>query len=302
MAGERPDTMAGADISREPLFMTQRRRMIESYKAAGEPFSASTKPYKSTVSFFYTTVNYIPAASTAWMIAGTGQNLDYFGYKIGDNVPGNNVPAPGYRSATEGDTNLSKARTTNGAEDFVIEGMSASHSSTRLNFGIGLGISPPNITDQDGVGGALGALIPMVDPASLYAPPQVFTPFNLEDAIYRALAPNIALEFQWDRGKIVKIGTLEQIPEGAANSYLRSSGEPSTNDRYRIPEGYLWRREGQPDSEFIVRGTLTQPVAIPILAVLGPSATTPFNVLPGYTVLDCVMRLHGLSVKLPTRN
>lgn len=294
--------MAGSDIAREPLFMTQRRRMIESYKAAGEPFSASTKPYKSTVTYTFTTVNYIAAASVAWGIANIGQAVDYFGYKIGDTVPGNTAAnSPGYRTATEGDTNLSKSRTTNGAEDFVIEGMSATHATTRINFSTGAGIAPPGIVD-DTVAEVISGAVPLIDPASLYAPPQVFTPFNLEDAMYRALAPNISLEFQWDRGKIVKIGTLEQIPEGAANSYLRSSGEPSTNDRYRIPEGYLWRREGQPDSEFIVRGVLTQPVAIPLLAVLGPSATTPFNVLPGYIMLDCVMRLHGLSVKLPTRN
>jgi hypothetical protein len=295
------EAIANPNPGKEPLFMTQRRRMIESYKAAGEPFSASTKPYKSTISFTYTTVNYISASSVAWLIAQGGQNFDYFGYKIGDNVPGNTASAPGYRSATEGDTNLSKARTTNGAEDFVIEGMSASHANTRLNFGIGNSASPPNITDNT-VTQAIAGIVPMADPGSLYSPPQIFTPFNLEDMPYRALAPNVALEFQWDRGKIVKIGTLEQIPEGAANSYLRASGEPSTNDRYRIPEGYLWRREGQPDSEFIVRATLTQPVAIPVLTVLGPSSSTPFTIYPGYTILDCVMRLHGLSVKLPTRN
>lgn len=295
------DAATATSMSKEPLFMTQRRRMIESYKAAGEPFSASTKPYKSTISFTYTTTNAIPAASVVWLVAQSGQTFDYFGYKIGDNVPGNTASAPGYRSATEGDTNLSKARTTNGAEDFVIEGMSASHANTRLTYGLGTSVAPGNITDSV-ISAAIQGQVPVADPAALYAPPQIYTPFNLEDMMYRALAPNIALEFQWDRGKIVKIGTLEQIPEGAANSYLRASGEPSTNDRYRIPEGYLWRREGQPDSEFIVRAALTQPVAIPALMVLGPSSSTPFNVYPGFTVLDCLMRLHGLSVKLPTRN
>jgi hypothetical protein len=81
-----------------------------------------------------------------------------------------------------------------------------------------------------------------------------------------------------------------------------ASGEPSTNDRYRIPEGYLWRREGQPDSEFVTRGTLTEPIAIPMLAVLSPAATTPLLIYPTSIHLDIVMRLHGLSVKLPTRN
>lgn len=290
----------GADGT--PLFMTQRRRIIESYKDAKEPFSASTKPYKSTVTFTFEVTNYISASSVAWAIARKGQSFDWFGYKISDDVPGNIGNAPGYRAANEADTNLSKARTTNGAEDFVIEGMSASHRSTRGNYAFGAtGIAPPNISDPD-VSSAIIGNVQMFDPAALYLPPQVMSSFNLEDGLYNAMSPLISIDFEWDRSKIVKIGTLEQIPEGAAKSYLRSSGEPSTNDRYRIPEGYLWRREGQPDSEFIVRGTLQEPLAVPILAVLGPSSTTPSNTLPGNVMLDCVLRLHGLSVKLPTRN
>lgn len=292
------------DVNGNPLFMTQRRRIIESYKDAKEPFSASTKPYKSTITFAYHVTNYIAASSVAWMVARKGQAFDWFGYKIGDEVPGNTGnTAFAYRAATEGDTNISKARTTNGAEDFVIEGMSVSHRSTRCNFNANPASAalPPNITDED-VSAAVFGVVPMHDPAALYAPPQVQSSFNLEDAIFKAITGHIAVEFEWDRSKIVKIGTLEQIPEGAANSYLRASGEPSTNDRYRIPEGYLWRREGQPDSEFIVRGTLTEPVAMPLLAVLGPSAVTPVNLLPLVVMLDVVMRLHGLSVKLPTRN
>lgn len=285
-----------------PLFMTQRRRIIESYKDAKEPFSASTKPYKSTITFSYQTTNYIAASSVAWLIARKGQAFDWFGYKISDAVPGSFNDQLAYRPANEADTNISKARTTNGAEDFVIEGMSASHRTTRAgNWTAAGGTVPNSITDVD-VSGAILGQVPIMDPAALYMPPQVQSSFNLEDALYTFLAGNIAVEFEWDRSKIVKIGTLEQIPEGAAKSYLRASGEPSTNDRYRIPEGYLWRREGQPDSEFIVRGTLTEPMAVPILAVLGPSAVTPVNILPTFVMLDCVLRLHGLSVKLPTRN
>jgi hypothetical protein len=293
------------DIAREPLFTTQRRRIIEAYRQANEPFSASTKPYKSTVTFSYNFANPIVASSVVWMIAAQGQSFDWFGYKIGDNVPGNTTGAfaTPYRAATEADTNISKARTTNGAEDFVIEGMSCSHRSVRCDF------SPvtedqlivPNITDTT-VTQALGGNVPMFDPGALYCPPQCQSPFNLQDVLFRAMIGHIAVEFEWDRSKTVKIGTLEQIPEGAANSYLLASGEPSTNDRYRIPEGYLWRREGQPDSEFVTRGTLTEPIAIPMLAVLSPAATTPLLIYPTSIHLDIVMRLHGLSVKLPTRN
>lgn len=294
-----------SDDMKSPLFMTQRRKILEAYKAANEPFSASTKPYKSTVGFVYSGTNTIAASSVRWLVARTGQRAEWFGYKIADPVPQNPLPAAGYRVATEADTNLSKARTTNGAEDFVIEGMSASCRSTRISYNTADGgassVAGSDIGDAD-VNSCFNGGEPILDPAALYAPPQVHSPFNLENALYRAISPHIAVEFEWDRNKVVKMGTLEQIPEGAANTYLRASGEPSTNDRYRIPEGYLWRREGQPDSEFIVRGTLTEPVCVPILSISLPSSVTPAVATIGRVWLDIVMRLHGLSVKLPSRN
>lgn len=285
----------------EPLFMTQRRKVVEAYKQAGEPFSASTKPYKSTVSYTYTQANEIVAASVSWLIARAGQSFEWFSYKIGDGVPGNAQLAAGYRGATEADTNISKARTTNGAEDFVIEGMSASHRNLRATWFDGPVSLPTDLVDPDVVSAAKGGA-PLLDPAALYLPPQAQSPFNLENVLYRALAPHISIEFEWDRSKTVKIGTLEQLPEGAANSYLRALGEPSTNDRYRIPEGYLWRREGQPDSEFVTRGALAEPVLVPILNIQTPTSTTSVVHPVGKILLDIVVRLHGLSVKLPTRN
>jgi len=288
----------------EPLFMTQRKRILKSYQDAGQDFSASTKPYKSTVAFSFQGANTITESSVRWLIARAGQRFEWFGYKIADAVPGD-APSGGYRAATEADTNLSKARTTNGAEDFVIEGISASCRSTRISYAAGDGgasaTAGSDIADSD-VTLAFNGRAPILDPASLYAPPQVHSPFNLENALYRALSPLIAVEFEWDRNKVVKIGTLEQIPEGGANTYLRASGEPSTNDRYRVPEGYLWRREGQPDSEFITRGTVTEPVCVPILSVSLPSSVTPAVATIGRVWLDVLIRLHGLSVKIPSRN
>jgi hypothetical protein len=290
----------------EPLFATQRRSILEAYQKAGQAFSASTKPYKSTVAFSFQGANTITASSVRWLIARPGQRFEWFGYKIADQVPGD-PPAGGYRPATEADTNLSKARTTNGAEDFVIEGISASCRSVRLSYATadgGAGNATAlgaDLTDSDVIL-AVNGRAPIMDPGALYAPPQVQSPFNLENALYRALSPHIAVEFEWDRNKVVKIGTLEQIPEGGANSYLRASGEPSTNDRYRVPEGYLWRREGQPDSEFIPRGTVTEPVCLPILSVSLPSSVTVAVATVGRVWLDVLIRLHGLSVKIPSRN
>jgi hypothetical protein len=282
------------------MFLTQRSKVMKAYQDAGQPFTASTKPYKSTVAFTFNKTNVITAATVAWYVAPAGVPLTWFGYKLADTVPStgaNSITAP-YRTANEADTNISKARTTNGAEDFVIEGMSASCRSLRAGFSP----EPPELEDTDVIQCLLGNR-PIYDPAALYLPPQLQSPFNLEMGLFRHLGPYVAVEFEWDRSRIVKMGTLDQIPEGAANSYLRASGEPSTNDRYRIPEGYIWRREGEPDSEFIVRGTLQDALCVPALEVAVPTTSTVADVeAPAIVNIDVVLRLHGLSVKLPTRN
>jgi hypothetical protein len=282
------------------LFMTQRSKVLEAYAAAGQPFSASTKPYKSTVSFQFHTSEATSGAGTYWMIASLGQTLEWFSYKLNDPVP-DNSSLVGYRVANEADTNISKARTTNGAEDFIIEAMSASCRGIRTS--IGAAAIATGLTINGDALDSLQGLLPIYDPASIYMSPQIQSPFNLQNGIYRTLAPYVSIEFEWDRSRIAKIGTLEQIPEGGANSYLNASGEPSTNDRYRIPEGYIWRREGEPDSEFIVRGILQDTIAIPMLTVAAPGLTTaPVFLNAAIIMVDSVLRLHGLSVKLPTRN
>lgn len=281
----------------EALFATQRRKMYDAYKAANQPFVASTKPYKSTVTFSGQVVNNVAATATSFLVF-PAQRVEWFTYKLNDQVPGNSQ-LPAYRVANEADTNISKPRTTNGAEDFVIEGMSASCRNTRILYPTAA--IPAALTDLN-VLLALAGLESMLDPASIVTPPQVNSPFNLENAIYRLISPHIAVEFEWDRTRVVKMGTLEQIPEGGANSFLRTSGVPSTDDRYRIPEGYLWRREGQPDCEFITRGTLTENVIMPLLNVQLPSAVTLVSAVPTAIFVDVVLRLHGLSVKLPSNN
>lgn len=285
-------------------FLTQRAKVMQAYAETKQPFVATTKPYKSTVSFTFNATNLIAAATTVWYVAPAGIPLAWFGYKLNDVVPSTGAQVTGtaaYRSANEADTNISKARTTNGAEDFIIEGMSCSCRSVRAGWSSTFGV-PTSLTDPTVSFAVLGNN-PIYDPGAMYLPPQIQSPFNLEMGLFRHLGPYVAVEFEWDRARIVKMGTLDQIPEGAANSYLRASGEPSTNDRYRVPEGYIWRREGEPDCEFIVRGTLQDPLCVPALRVAVPTTATVADVEnPAIVNLDVVLRLHGLSVKLPSRN
>ena len=98
---------------------------------------------------------------------------------------------------------------------------------------------------------------------------------------------------------------LDQIPEGGASPTLFSNGDARTDNRHRIPEGFLWRAAGQTDSVFQAIVTLTQPVVIPIqLGNLFGLSVAPENgfPIPVRIAIDIKMRVHGLSVTMPSQN
>jgi hypothetical protein len=279
-------------------FVTQKTKLIQQYDALGVPYEAKTKPYISTQQFVLQIVDAFPAAAItmAHAVLRAGQTVTWFGYRLGDNIPYG--PANVTRQALESDTNLSKPRMTNGVEDFVIEGVSATVKSQRLDYSstVYTGVDP------DVINAYLGKAI-IYDPAALSSPPQQFSPFNLEKAIYSAIAPAIPVEFEWDRRRVEKIGRLDQWVEGGGKSFLNANGDPRTDNRYRIPEGYLWRREGQPDSEFICRGTTPEAVVVPINLIIPPNnSSSTTNVKPNDLFIDVTVRLHGLSLSLPSGN
>lgn len=285
-------------MSGQPAFMTQRSRILKMYETSKQEFNASTKPYKSTGAFLWTILNPITYNSVANAVAFAvlqPQTIEFFGYGLGDTVPG----FPG-SVANDADTNLSKARSTNGAEDFVIEGMSISCRGNRIQYQVADWPAGVTVASDPSIVGLYAGTNRVLDPGSVLVPPQVQSPFNLEETLMSALAPNVSIEFEWDRSMKVPIGTMDQIPEGGAKSFLRANGDPETNNRYRIPEGYLWRRDGQPDCEFIARAVVQKPVVVPLslVALTGTGATK----IPVVIGTDVVMRVHGLSVKIPGKN
>jgi hypothetical protein len=279
-------------------FQTQKSKLIAQYDALGQPYEAKTKPYISTQQFSLTVVDAFPTAAItmAHAVMKAGQQVLWFGYKLGDSIPYG--PGNTTRVAIESDTNLTKARMTNGIEDLVIEGVSATLKSQRLDYAstVYSGVDPDVIN-------AYGGKAIIYDPAALSTPPQQFSPFTLEKAIYSACAPAIAVEFQWDRRRIEAIGRLDQFVEGGGKSFLNANGDPRTDNRYRIPEGYMWRREGQPDSEFVCRGTTPEAVVIPINLIIPPNnSSSTTNVKPNDLFFDVTIRVHGLSLSLPSGN
>jgi hypothetical protein len=276
-------------------FVTQKTKLIDQYNALNTPYEAKTKPYKSSQQFLWNVVDAVPvgAITMAHAILRLNTQVTWFGYKLGDNLAYG--PAGTTRIAVESDTNLSKPRQTNGVEDMVIEGISATCKSGRVQYTTTIFTG----TDPDDIAAYTG-LRAIYDPAALAASPQLWSPLNGEMVLFEAMKPLTAIEFEWDRRRVEKIGTLDEIPEGGAKSFLHASGDPRTDNRYRIPEGYLWRREGMPDSEFITRGTVAEAVVVPISLVATQGGAT--LQLPLALFIDVTVRLHGLALALPSAN
>ncbi|HXK20821.1 MAG TPA: hypothetical protein VNG33_23580, partial [Polyangiaceae bacterium] len=162
---------------------------------------------------------------------------------------------------------------------------------------------PYNQVADAAVQAALSGNTPIFDPAAIVMPPQGQSPFNLENGIFQALLGQCSLEFLFDRARIFKLGTLDLLPQGGAQSLLRANGMPSNDNRYRIPEGYLWRKDGMDDCELTVTATLQRDLVVPINRLVNFHDTEgTSNFAPAKMHLECVMRLFGLGVNMPSAN
>lgn len=283
-------------------FTTQRKNLLDQYAKAGTSIICRTIPYQSTGVFQFDVVDFGGSApGVAYAVARKNQVLTLFNYGVGDQI---NLGGTGNTRATEADTNQGEGSRTNGAQDFVIEGVGFYARSMRQAYSAGTGNlygGTGKPTDAD-VLASLAGDIPVYDPAAVNMPPQAQSPFNLENGMFQALIDNISVDFLFDRKRTEKIGTVNVMPCGSAKSLLRANGAPENSNIYRIPEGYLWRRAGQPDSEFTANLTLQRALVVPINGIIpyvtGASAAS----VPTTIWLEVTMRLFGLAVDLPSAN
>lgn len=269
----------------------ERNSVLAQYeKKYGKNFRVETKPHKSVRPFSFRVVN--DGSGVAYAVLNANEPLEFFTYGVGQPIDdgfGNQ------RNATLADTDLSEGGKTVGPETFVIEGISATLAGVRVKYAAGA----PGGADP-AVANFYAGKIPGLDPAALVQPPQCASPFNLEAVFMSAMAPYLAIELEWDRTRKTQIGTLDEVPEGGAKSFLRANGEPHPGSRYRVPEGYVWRAVGRVDSNFLVRVTPAMPIVIPISLVTFPGAGAVS--VPTGICADIAIRLHGLRFTLPSGN
>ena len=274
-----------------------RSQFVALYEKKFPLYVASTKPYISTVSFFLDVVDAFPAgAATMAHAVLRKQKVSWFSYGEGANNI-NQGPGVPQKAPNLADTNLNTAKVTNGAEDFIIEGVSATMKAERILWAAAV---TPAVADPD-VQDAYNGKIKVKDPGALMSPPQFDSPTNMEDEIMAMISTQCAITLNFDKRGTIEIGRLDQIPEGAAKAVFRANGWPAVENRFRVPEGYIWRKAPKPDSQLYVTGEITDAAVIPVTAVGLGGAAAPL-VLPTRIFGDVTMRLHGVGLSLPSAN
>lgn len=276
-------------------FPTARQRMIETASTRWrDGFRFSTEPVMSTLPLALEVTDARPAVAPVMAHARLfeGQILNFFSYKMGDNIP-TGIPNV-LRTANAFDTTLTEARRCPGGRAMAIEGVSLTLASKRIRWATGVipdGVSPA-------VRDAYLGLTPMVDPFALASPVQYDSPANLEELFNEHVLPALDVVAIWGDTNLRKMGYLDQLPEGTGKSALRSHGEPHVTNRFILSEGFVWNAEGNPrDQEMIIQCTTRREIVFPI--TLPPSlfgTTLETRIAPERIMLDLRMRLHGAMV------
>jgi len=311
------------DATHTGKFLTRREVLIAKYdmavdgdpaksiKARG-PYTVSTKPLHSTLLVPFEVVNVDADNQVAFAVVRKGTTLDFFSYGIGDQLPLPQPQATNRGKATDADTNISKAKQTNGSANFCIEALSISagpfyYQDLGETGGEGNPLVPfptqiptGETLDKD-VQSMVTGVNGIADPGSIVAPPQVYSPFNLENVFFEGIQPRCSLQLLWDEQRTEKLGTLRNLAQGGGGSILRSNGNPLCSNAFRVEEGYLWAAVGETDSELVVRMTVNEAIVIPI--TLNDSPLDDDDVIaPEWIYMALQIKLHGFEFKYESRN
>lgn len=285
-----------------PQVATTREKVMQGYEALAEKggyFTVRSLPYHSVAALQFDVVNQSPTDGVAYAVARRGQELVFFNYGQGDRITLANDPA--HRS-TYADTNLSKAKSTNGANDYVIEFVSLKCRGIKTQWDVNTHFFLAGTTIDPDVALALAAQAPLHDPTSIASPPELYNPFYLENTVLQGVNNHMECEFLFDQSGTRKLGGSWLFGEGGAASYLRTNGVPSKESRLYIPEGFLWARDGEPDSDFTAFLRLRSPIVIPISGIVEPYDSSTTVVFPTHFWLEIMMTVWGVEIGLPSSN
>jgi hypothetical protein len=282
------------------LFRTKRSELLELYKKNGVPFLATTRGLHSCRSLRFDAVGLDAAGLSGFLIARSGQVLQFFNYGQNDSIQ---LAGDLQHRANEADTSLTKGSRTPASNDLSIEWISMHPRALKVAY-----TTPTPVPDWIAANAdpvlvrAFNGQVAMADAFGRVIPVDAASSALLEHALYQLAAPMLTARIEWDNAdRTEKMGTCDQFTQGGGASYLHSNGEPSVNNRFRIPEGLLWAREGQPAGELIVNVRLEDDLVVPIAQVPGALSAAFTNPLSA-VYLEVVMRLGGMALRVPGSN
>lgn len=263
------EVLTGSSVALTPF----RERVIAAWRGMKEARKdkdpiIKQKTYRSTLPVTWTISDVSGTAATAQLAPIPDNALQFFSYGISDQIPngmGTNVKATGT------DTNQSKGKNTNGGEVVGIEAVSMACVGMGVKFAqADLDASSLSVATKNMLNGSVNSAI-VRDPAALFTPPQFDSPANLENPWMDTWASSTTFIPQFDTSTQTPLGALDEAGEGGARSYLKSHGDPSTHNKYRLPDGLLWLPEGEDGSDFVLLATPTHP----LLTILSNPKTLP---------------------------
>lgn len=287
-----------------PQFVTKRTELLNAYDKNGVPYLATTRGLHSVRSLKFDVINRDTATNAiAFLVALKGQELSFFSYGIGNSII---LAGETQHAATEADTSLTTGGRTTASADLSIEWITMGPRAIKVQYAPAAAVPlfpdfVATVNPEKAVMMALSGQAPMVDPFGNIIPSDIGSSATLQHVLYQAVAPHLTCKFEWDNAdRTEKMGTCEQFVEGGGASYLNSNGEPSVNNRFRIPEGFLWAREGQPASQLQVVCKLETDVVIPFAPVASKLAAGFPAMEAAY--VEIKLRLGGMLLRVPGSN
>lgn len=272
------------------LAKTARDKILEQYEDSATEYEFRTTPIVSVGQLVGEVVNADAVNKIAWL-KFKPQKVVLFRAGDGDKIAYGAVDV----AASDVETNLQKGGSTDGARDMAIEGLSLGSAGVIAQYFaagapiVGFGTAP---TDDD-VKAALYGKGTLCDPFGVCVPPQLQSPYLLEDLVYQEIINKSTVEIITDTSRPYKVGGADLMPGSAGQSFRRASGNPDTGNVFAFSEGIVWNRDSKPDSDLKVIFELHRTIVIPLSLATPPGGTVmaPTNVFQRVR-----MRLHGVSV------
>jgi hypothetical protein len=262
----------------------------------GRAFALKTIPYYCRKCLEFTVEDEDETNGIAYLLAAK-QELTFFDYATGNTI---SMAANNSHKATKADTNLQRPKSTNGSCDFCVEYIGVQALGTRVQFADDDVSSSIQGATQSDVVKALTGLGAFFDPGAVCLPPQIASPFMLEEALFKAVADQSAFRLEFGDAGVRYLGTLASFGQAGASSYLRAHGDAGGDAALEVVEGFLWARDGEPDADMTAVVELEKPVVVPVNLVQQP--VNDAYLAPTHVWLDLMVTLRGFELSLPSHN